>query len=186
MNLKAAAGLAQLSSLVVFVTMAKWYVVPWIRSQDRAAALIPLVWVHAFRYVALQVYSAQQAGFPISDSGRDRIVYGDVTGMLLALIAMAALRHRTRWSIPLVWLLVAETALDTVANVSGGIREHLFGAANGVTWMVVSIYVPLLMVSLGLTVWQLLSRRGEPLARSIAEHAPLSPVTYNAAGHGAR
>jgi hypothetical protein len=165
MDLRAAAALAQLCSVVVFVTMARWYFVPWSRSQDRAAALIPLVWVHAFRYVALQVYSAQQAGFPISDSGRDRIVYGDVTGMILALIALVALRHRTRWSIPLVWLVVVETAVDTVANVRGGIREHLFGAANGVTWMVVSIYVPLLMVSLGLTIWQLYSRRGEPLAQ---------------------
>jgi hypothetical protein len=68
-----------------------------------------------------------------------------------------------------VWLLVVETLFDTVTNVSGGIREHLFGAANGVTWMVVSFYVPLLMVSVGLTVWQLYTRRGEPLERASAD-----------------
>ncbi len=61
---------------------------------------------------------------------------------------------------------MGETLYDTVTNVSGGIREHLFGAANGVTWMVVSFYVPLLMVSAGLTVWRLYTRRGEPLERS--------------------
>lgn len=177
MNLKIATGLAQISSLFVFVTIARWYVVPWIRSRDRADALIPLLWVHAFRYVALQAYSAQQAGFPISDEGRDHIVYGDVTGMILAMIAIAALRHRARWSIPLVWLLVAETATDTVTNVIGGIREHLFGAASGVTWMVLSFYVPLLMVSLGLLVWQLLTRRGEPLAGSITDRPRLSSAS---------
>ena len=169
MDLKAAAGLAQLSSLVIFVTIAGWYAVPWLRTRGRADALTALLWVHAFRGVALQVYSAQRAGFPISDSGADRIVYGDLGGMLLAMIALFALRYRSRWSIPLVWLLVAETLFDTVTNVSGGIREHLFGAANGVTWMVVSFYVPLLMVSVGLTVWQLYTRRGEPLERTSAD-----------------
>jgi len=61
---------------------------------------------------------------------------------------------------------VATTAFDTVSNISNGIRENLFGAATGVTWMVVSFYVPLLMVSLALTVWQLYSRFGEPIAAS--------------------
>jgi hypothetical protein len=168
MDLKAALGLSQLISLIVFVTIARWYVMPWLRSQERATALIALLWPQVFRYVALQAYSAQHAGFPISDSGVNQIVYGDVGGMILALIAITALRHTARPAIPLVWLLVVATAVDTVLNVSGGIREHLFGAATGVTWMVVKLYVPLLMVSLGLTVWQLYSRRGEPLRRSIA------------------
>ncbi len=174
MNLKIAAALTQVLSLFVFVAIAKWYAVPWIRKQERADALVPLIWVHAFRYVALQAYSAQQAGFPISDTARDRIVYGDVAGMLLAMIAIGALRSRARWSIPLVWLLVAETLIDTVTNVTDGIRERLFGAANGVTWMVVTFYVPLLMVSMGLTIWQLYTRRGEALERSVST-VPLVP-----------
>lgn len=172
MNLKIATGLAQAFSLLLFALIARWYVVPWIRNQDRANALVPLIWVHAFRYVALQVYSAQQAGFPISDSARDRIVYGDVAGMLLAIVAICALSIRARWSILMVWLLVAETLSDTVTNVADGIHEQLFGAANGVTWMVVTFYVPLLVVSIGLTVWQLYTRRGEALERP-AFTAPL-------------
>jgi hypothetical protein len=168
MDLKAALGLAQLISLIVFATIARWYVMPWLRMQERATALIALLWPHVFRYVALQGYSAQHAGFPISDAGVNKIVYGDVGGMILALIAITTLRHAARPAIALVWLVVITTAVDTVLNIAGGIREHLFGAATGVTWMVVSFYVPLLMVSLGLTVWQLYSRQGEPLRRSIA------------------
>jgi uncharacterized protein involved in response to NO len=168
MDVKAALGLSQLFSLIVFVTIARWYVMPWLRIQQRATALIALLWPHVFRYIALQAYSAQHAGFPISDSGVNAIVYGDVGGMILALITITALRHEARPAIALVWLLVAATAVDTVLNVSDGIREHLFGAATAVTWMVVAFYVPLLMVSLGLTVWQLYSRRGEPLRRNIA------------------
>lgn len=181
MDLKAALGLSQLTSMVVFVTIARWYVVPWVKTQERATALIALIFPHLFRYVALQAYSAQRAGFPISDGAVNQIVYGDVGGMILALIAIVALRHKVRVAIPLVWLLVIETAADTLLNVSGGIREHLFGAATGVTWMVVGFYVPFLMVSLGLTVWQLYSRRGEPLERSVSG-APWLPNRVSLAG----
>src|SRR5713226_9322267 len=127
MDLKAALGLSQLTSLIVFVTLARWYVVPWIKTQQRATALVALLWPHVFRYVALQAYSAQHAGFPISDAGLKNIVYGDVGGMVLALIAIVALRHQARGAIAWVWLLVIETAADTMLNISGGIRENLFG-----------------------------------------------------------
>jgi len=166
MSLQAAQALAQASSLAVFATMAIWYVAPWLKRRGRAAALAPLLWVHVFRYVALQTVSAQQAGFPISDGGRDEIIYGDVGGAILAVLAIVALRRRARWSIPLVWLLVAETAFDTVTNVMGGVRERLFGAASGVTWFILSFYVPVIIVSLGLLVWQLYTRRGQALASS--------------------
>ena len=101
--------------------------------------------------------------------------------MVLALAAIVVLRHRSRLAIPLVWLLVVTTALDTVLNISGGIRENLFGAATGVTWMVVSFYVPLLMASLGKTLWQLFARRGEPLEESLAR--PLRVTTRVAMAH---
>jgi len=171
MNPQAAQGLAQMISLAVFATMAVWYIAPWLKTRERAAALIPLLWVHVFRYVALQTVSAQHAGFPISDGGRNEIIVGDVGGAILAALAIIALRRRARWSIPLVWLLVAETAFDTVTNIRGGIRERLFGASSGVTWFILSFYVPVILVSLGLLVWQLSTRRGEALAASAGNEA---------------
>jgi hypothetical protein len=59
---------------------------------------------------------------------------------------------------------VIETAYDTVGNIRGGMQEHLLGAAGGVTWLILGFYVPLLIVSLVLIAWQLVIRRGEPLA----------------------
>lgn len=170
MDLKAALGVSQFISLLVFTTIAAWYLVPWLKSLDRASALVALLWPHVFRYVALQAYSAQHAGFPISDAGLREIVYGDVGGMVLALSAIVALRRGSRAAIALVWLLVITTIVDTVLNISGGIRENLYGKAGGVTWMIVSFYVPLLMVSLGLTAWQLYARRDEPLQHEASAH----------------
>ena len=166
MGLKTALGLTQLTSMLVFGSIAFWYVAPWLARQERATALTALVWPHVFRYVALQAYSAQRAGFPISDAALSRLVYGDLASAALAFVVILALRHRVQGAGALTWLLVIITACDTVSNVSNGIHENLFGAATGVTWMVVSFYVPLLMVSVALTVWQLYSRFGEPIVAS--------------------
>ncbi len=154
---------AQLLSLIVFGAIARWYVIPWLDSRVRADALIPLLWVHAFRYVALQVFSAQSAGFPISNAGAMEIVVGDVAGAVMAFATIALLRQRVRLAIPLAWLLVAETAYDTVSNIHGGVREHLMGAASGVTWMILVFFVPMVVVSGVLLAWQLYARRSEAL-----------------------
>jgi hypothetical protein len=154
---------AQLISLIVLIAIARWYVIAWLNSRPRVDALIALLWVHVFRYVALQVFSAQHNGFPVSDGGAMEIVVGDVAGAVIAFIAIALLRRRVRLAIALVWLLAAETAYDTVTNIHGGVQEHLMGAASGVTWLILVFFVPMVVVSGALMVWQLYSRRNEEL-----------------------
>jgi hypothetical protein len=158
-----AQAFAQFISLIVFAAAARWYAVPWLNARPRADALTALLWVHVFRYVALQVFSAQHDGFPISDHGATEIVIGDVAGAAMAFAAIALLRRGSAIAIALAWLLAAETVYDTVTNIHGGVREHLMGAASGVTWMILVFFVPAVVVSCVLIVWQLYSRRGESL-----------------------
>jgi hypothetical protein len=159
-----AAGLASLLSFVAFGLITAWYVVPWLRAQDRADALIALLWVHAFRHIALQIYSAQKFGFAVSDGARDQVAIGDTVGMILAVAAIIALRYRVRGSVLLTWALAAETLYDLASSTIAGIGEEFFEKAAGVTWMILTFYVPVLWVSLGLVVWQLFARRHEPLS----------------------
>lgn len=170
---------AQLISLIVLIAIARWHVIPWLNSRPRADALIALLWVHVFRYVALQVFSAQHDGFPISNGGAMEIVVGDVAGAVVAFIAIALLRRRVRLAIPFVWLLAAETAYDTVTNIHGGVQEHLMGAASGVTWLILVFFVPMVVVSGVLMVWQLYSRKNEELGSNRERD------TYTAGAHSA-
>jgi hypothetical protein len=160
---------SQLLSLIVLASIARWYVVPWLNSRPRADALIALLWVHVFRYVALQVFSAQHSGFPISDGGALEIAIGDVAGAVIAFVAIVLLRNRSSLAVPLVWLLAAETIYDTVSNIRGGVSEHLMGAASGVTWMILVFFVPIVIMSLALIIWQMLSRRSEALDTSAGD-----------------
>ena len=173
---------AQLVSLIVYSALARWYVVPWLQRRQRCDALIALLWVHVFRYVALQVFSSQRDGFPISDGAALDIVLGDVAGAAIAFMAITLLRHRVRAGVALAWLLAAETVYDTINNIRGGISEHLMGAASGATWLVLVFFVPLVIVSMVLLVWQLYSRRGEaldglPTVQHASPHATLAGAT---------
>ena len=155
--------LANTLSFAVCVIIALWYVVPWLRKQEREATLVPLLWVHAFRHVALQIFSAQRAGLAVPDHLRDQIAYGDVVGTVLAVLSLIALRARARLAIPLVWLFVVATSADLLNALVGGMREGMLGSAHGVTWLIFVFYVPALWTTLVLLAWQLVTRRGEKL-----------------------
>jgi hypothetical protein len=52
---------------------------------------------------------------------------------------------------------------DFVNASAISIREHTSETAHALTWLILNVYAPVLVVSLGLLVWQLVSRRGEDL-----------------------
>jgi hypothetical protein len=166
MGLTAAALLAMALSFVVFTTAAAWYVVPWMRTVALGAAIAPLLWIHAFRYVALQLFSAQEFGFAIPNLTRDEIVYGDLIGMGLALATLYALRYRWRLAIPLAWVFVVATVLDLSNAAVMGLREDLFDKAADVSWLILTFYVPALWVSVVLVAWRLWMARNERVASS--------------------
>jgi hypothetical protein len=158
-----AAYVASALSFIFGVAAANWYAAPWLRSRGRATALIPLLWIHAPRYVAFQIFSAKAAGFDVPDDIRNRIAYGDALSAVLAFAAVAALHYRTPIGVALAWLLSAVGIFDLLMAMVGGIQANLFAKAAGVTWLILTFYVPVLWVSHGLIIWQLVSRRSESL-----------------------
>src|SRR5262245_63413799 len=139
-----AAASASVLSFIVFLLMATWYVVPWLKRRGRAESLTLLLWVQAFRYIALQIFSAQRFGFAVSDGARDQIAAGDVIGAILAVSAIIALRYKARISIGLTWLFAAETAFDLANSTIAGVNEHLFETAAALTWLILNFYVQIL------------------------------------------
>ena len=161
MDTRSAGLIANTLSFVVFILIAVWYVAPWLRTKSREVALTALLWVNAFRYVALELFSAQRAGLPIPNDLRDEIAYGDVLGAVLALACIFALRSHSRVAVPLTWLFALATLLDLSNALVGGIRHRMMAEVHDVPWLILCFYVPALWVTLVLIVWQLLSRRGE-------------------------
>jgi hypothetical protein len=68
-----------------------------------------------------------------------------------------------------VWILVLEAVADLLYGTIAGLNEQIFEKAFGVTWIILAFYVPILWVSLVLTVWQLYSRQSEKPSLAFAQ-----------------
>jgi hypothetical protein len=152
---------AQLLSLVVFTIASLWYVAPFLKRLERTQALTVLIWIHVFRYVALFTISAQHEGYPISDAAVQEIVVGDLAGAAIALLSIILLRARSNAGIFLAWVLSLETILDFAVGIHRKLIEPSTAEVQGVLWAVLAFFVPAVIVSVPLLIWQLYSRGGD-------------------------
>ena len=153
-------------SLLAYALIAVWYVAPHLARLPRHAALAPLLWVHAFRVVGGTILApgAVDPGVPMAF--RTMVGLGDLATAFLALLALVALRARLPGAIWLVWLCLGVGALDTANAIIQSVGYSVFTYPLGVNWVIVAIYVPALLVSSALILWQLLRRTGDPVASS--------------------
>src|SRR5215510_16392645 len=149
-------------SLIAYALIAFWYVVPRLSRLPREVALMPLLWVHVFRIVGGTILApgAVDAGVPMDF--RVMIGFGDLATAFLALLALLALRARFSGAIAVVWLCISVGMLDTLNAIIQSVRESVFSYALGVNWVIVTMYVPALLVSSLLIFMQLLSPNRSP------------------------
>jgi len=134
-------------ALAAYALIAWWYVAPRLSGLPREVALVPLLWVHAFRIVGGTILAPGAADAAVPAEFRTMIGLGDITTALLALVALVALRYRTRWAIALVWVVLVVGMLDTVNAIIQSMRFSVFTYPLGVNWVIVTMYVPALLVS---------------------------------------
>jgi sugar (pentulose or hexulose) kinase len=143
-------------SLAAYALIAFWYVTPRLSSVPREVALVPLLWIHAFRIVGGTILAPGAVDAGVPTDFRVMIGYGDLATAALALLALIALRARFRGAVALVWLCVVVGTLDTVNAIVQSMRDSVFTYPLGVNWVIVAMYVPALVVSSVLIFMQLL------------------------------
>ncbi len=148
-------------SLLAYALIAAWYVYPRLRLLPRNVALQPLLWVHAFRIVGGTILAPGSVGPGVPTDFQKMIGYGDLVTAAVALLALVAVRMRLSASIPLVWLVIGVGTVDTVNAIIQSMRYDVFTHVLGLNWVIVTVYVPALLVSSVLIVLQLM-RRPEP------------------------
>ena len=133
--------------LAAYALIALWYVAPRLSRLPRELALVPLVWVHAFRMVGGTILAPGAVDTTVPMEFRTMIGYGDMVTGVLAVVALIALRLRFRYAIALVWLFLAVGLLDTVNAIIQSMRFSVFTHGLGFNWVIVTTYVPALLVS---------------------------------------
>ena len=144
--------------LVAYALIAGWYVAPRLSRLPLAAALVPLLWVHVFRVAGATILAPGAVDAAVPMEFRTMVGLGDLTTAILALVAIVALQRRMSGAIGLVWLFLIVGAVDTVNAVIQSIRFDVFSFALGVNWLIVTMYVPALVVSSVMILIRLLDR----------------------------
>ena len=143
-------------ALIAYALAARWYVVPRLRPLPVAVALVPLVWVHVFRIVGGSILAPGSVGAGVASEFREMVGYGDMVTAMLALVTVILLRSRWSHAIAFAWIFVVVATLDTVNAIIQSMRYSVFDDPLGVNWVIVTLYVPALLVSTYLIVVQLL------------------------------
>ena len=159
-------------SLAAYCLAAAWYVIPRLSGKPRAAAVQPLVWVHAFRMIGGTVLAPGAVAAAVPIVFQKMVGYGDLATSALAILALIALRTRQSRAIPMVWAVLVVGLGDTVNAIIQSMRYSVFTHPLGVNWVIVTIYVPALLVSSALILWQLIR---SPATASLPAATIVSP-----------
>ena len=134
-------------SLAAYALAGWWYLAPRLARLPREVALVPLVWIHVARIAGGTILAPGAVGDGVPMEFRTMIGYGDMLTALLALVALIALRLRLGFAVALVWLFVVVGLVDTANAIVQSMRFSVFNYALGVNWVIVTSYVPALLVS---------------------------------------
>ncbi|MBX5164848.1 MULTISPECIES: hypothetical protein [unclassified Rhizobium] len=149
------------------------YVLPRLKSMDRAGAQRAVATLHSFRFFGLVFILPGVVGPDLPAGFAVTAAYGDLAAGLLAMLALISFRIR-----PLFWLLVIAFNLvgagDLVIDYYRGAQSGLPVLAGqlGAAYVVVIVYVPLLMITHMVALYLLVRRqsitaqtlRGDPVA----------------------
>jgi len=133
--------------LIAYALAARWYLWPRIAPLPAAVAVVPLIWVHVFRVVGGSILAPASVGPSVPAEFRELVGYGDMITGALALIALILLRARGARALWFVWLFVIFGLADTVNAVIQSMRFSVFDEPLGLNWVIVTAYVPALLVS---------------------------------------
>lgn len=135
------------SSVFVFSIVAVWYVWPSLTKLSRNTALIPLLFVHVFRYVGMALLVPGMIDPKLPEEFLLSAAYGDLLEAGLAFVAIFALRSNWRVAVPLVWVANSWGFLDLLNGLRGVLRVNVPTFDLSTFWYIYTFYAPFVIVS---------------------------------------
>ena len=126
---------------------------------SRNSALIPLLFVHVFRYVGMTLLVTGMVDPKLPREFLSSAAYGDLLAAALALASIFALRSNWRVAVPLVWVTNTWGFVDLLNGVRGVLQLNVPSFNLATFWYVYTFYAPLVVVSHLMIFWILIKRR---------------------------
>jgi hypothetical protein len=141
------------SSCVVCAAVVAWWVWPSLTKLPRNSALIPLVFVHVFRYVGMTLLVPGMIDPKLPRAFLFDAAYGDLIAATLALASIFALRSNWRGALPLVWVFNIWGFVDLLNGVRGLLRLNVASFNLGTVWYIYTFYAPVVLASHLMIFW---------------------------------
>jgi len=148
-------GVSVVFSFVAWGIVAAQYVWPLLSGRSQVDALRPLLILHSFRFVGLAFLVQGVVAPELPAAFASPAAYGDLIAAVLALLALASLRNRI--GVPLVWVFNLWGTADLLYAFYAGNSAGLEAGQLGAGYFIVTVMVPLLLITHGL-VFRLLLR----------------------------
>jgi hypothetical protein len=146
-------------SCVVCAIVVAWYVWPSLTKLPRNSALIPLVFVHVFRYVGMTLLVAGMIDPKLPRDFLNSAAYGDLIAAVLAIASIFALRSNWRVAVPLVWVFNTWGFVDLLNGMRGVLQLNVPSFNLGTVWYIYTFYAPVVIASHLMIFWILVKSR---------------------------
>jgi len=149
-------GLQFVLGLLLYGLIARWYVAPRLAIPPLPAALTPLLFLHASRFLGMVFLVPSVTGGPLPPEFAVAAAYGDLLAALLAFASIAALRIGWTMAIALIWVFNLVGSLDLINALFQGLRHDV---QLGAAYYIPTVAVPALLVTHTMIFAMLLTRR---------------------------
>jgi len=133
-------------STFVFWIAARIYLIPKLHQVEPSAVVLPILLLHALRNLGLMFLAPGAIYYGMPRGFAAPAAYGDLLAAVLALIAIAAVRGKSRLARPLVALFNIEGTLDLSVAIT---LATVYDAAPfmGPAYWIPAFWVPALLVT---------------------------------------
>ncbi len=133
-------------AFLAFGLIGKWYVWPLIKDRALKPALTPLLLYACLRVNGLMFLMPGLVSPDLPGAFAVPTAYGDLTAVILALLALACVRFESALAVPMLWLFNTVGLLDLIyANIST-FKDHVDPAQLGATYYLAVLNVPAMVV----------------------------------------
>jgi len=159
MPTRALFGISIAFSFIAWSIVLARYLWPVLRCRPRTDAMHPLILLHCFRFVGLSFLVPGVVSPDLPPAWALPAAHGDLIAAVLALLALAVLKSGL--GIALVWVFNLWGTADLLYAFYQGNQVRLEPGQLGAAYFIVTVLVPLLLITHGL-VFRLLLQHDSP------------------------
>ena len=133
-------------AFLVFALIGKWYLWPAIKDHGAKLALTPLLLYACLRVNGLMFLMPGLVSPDLPGAFAVPTAFGDLTAVVLALLALACVRYESALALPMLWLFNIVGLLDLIYANIATFKDHVDPTQLGTSYYLAVLNVPAMVV----------------------------------------